>query len=109
MKKGIVYLLVLAWMLCLAACNPKADEQISWDAKPGIIMNGITYCADSRDVIDVLPEDFVYVGDVTAEIAGHLTDLIDCKMYRSENHAGYYIYQQMEWKDGQWAYVRYIH
>ena len=107
--KRIVCFILLTLVLSLSACGPEADERISWDAKPGIIMNGTVYTTNGADVVDALPEGFVYVGDVTEEIAGNLPDLIGCKMYRSENHAGYYIYQQMSWKDGQWGYVRYIH
>lgn len=109
MKSKLAPLLLLILVLCLTACDLEAGKQVSWDTKPGIIMNSMTYCADGGDVVDVLPEGFVYTGDVTEEIAGDLTNLIGCKIYRSENHAGYYIYQPMDWKDGQWGYVRYIH
>ena len=117
MRKGFVYLLVLALAFCLAGCleglTPETTEQIHWDTKPHLVINGMTYSTNG-DAVESLPENAVYVGDVTAEQAVNLPQLVGCKIYRSEDYAGYFIYQEYGFmKDNKtcysWCYVRYVH
>ena len=117
MRKGFVCLLVLALAFCLAGCLeglvPETTEQIHWDTKPHLLINGMHYSTNG-DVLETLPENAVYVGDVTAEQAVNLPNLVGCKIYRSEDYAGYIVYHKFGiTKDNEtridWCYVRYVH
>ena len=117
MRKWMILCMLLIFALCLAGCvnGNEPDEPEAWDTKPHLCVDGISY--DTRGhAVDTLPEGYVYVGDLTAEDAGTLTDLVGCKMYRSEEESGIYLYQQwatvvgdtMDWNKLRWCYVRYV-
>ena len=121
--KRLCLLFLLCWGLgsVLAGCSGAEEESSlphKWDVRPMIIMDGKKYI-DVGWPVNVLPEGYGYVGDLTEEEAFN-TDLAGKRMYAAAaggDREDFYLYQECgtpvseDTIDGtkrQWAYMQWI-
>lgn len=119
MKKLTVFILSLVCVLLLVGCNRDANESVTGDLPPMLIMDGEHYIANSMSVVSELSDDFECMGTITAEEAND-TGLQGHKYYANRYISSFdefYVYQEcatpvdentLDSTNLQWAYVKWV-
>lgn len=122
-KKPAFWIIIAAIAACvvLAVCfltDPKTEpaDDIQWDTRPTIIMDGAAYIDPYRPVSE-LPYGYEYAGTLSGEQAND-TGLAGCEYYTNpSDRDSFYVFQEcgtpinintVDSTQRQWAYVRWI-
>lgn len=121
MKKSFLCILLTMIILTLAGCGvvlESKDEKDSGALPPMITINEENFFANTMPIAE-LPEDFEYMGEITAEETNDI-GLQGCKYYTNKYISSFdefYVYQecgtpigenQVDNTQRQWAYVKWV-
>lgn len=120
MKRILSAMVSLLCVFSLTGCasNQGGQRDVQYDFRPMIVIGDEKYI-DPYMPVNELPEEYVYIGELTDDEA-YNTGLAGCKMYANsdkERMCDFYLYQEcgtpvsedtVDSTRRQWAYVQWI-
>lgn len=118
MKKLIALFIAFVCVSGLIGCNQGKGNAVTGDLPPMLNMGGEHYLAKAMPISE-LPDDFEYMGEITADEAND-TGLQGCKYYANKHISSFdefYVYQEcgtpidestIDSTQRQWAYVKWV-